>query len=87
MKKNTKLKHARQRKQIDQERAAQELQVSTSTYVRWENGQGKPTLMHLRALCTFFQMPPEELGYVLYEPGAATPTATQRDQSYGKQVL
>lgn len=81
---NDKLRNARLRKNVDQEQLALKLDVSTSTYARWEQGRGEPTLANLRALCRFFRLPPEELGYVIYEERPAS--ATMRDQTR-EQVL
>lgn len=75
---NEKLRQARKNKRIGQEELGREIGASVITIGRWEAGyirpSGKPyepTLPQLRALCAYFDCPPEELGYPIYTP---TPT-------------
>ena len=69
--KNERLRQARLGKKITQEELAFLLNVSPTTYARWEAGQHEPSLHDLRALCAYFDCPPEQLGYVIYTPKAA----------------
>ena len=68
--KNEQLKYARLAKRITQEGLAYILEISPTTYARWEAGQHEPSLHDLRALCAYFDCPPETLGYVIYTPRA-----------------
>jgi len=66
--KNEQLRQARLARKITQEELAFLLNISPTTYARWELGQHEPSLHDLRALCTYFDCPPEQIGYVIYVP-------------------
>lgn len=68
---NQKLRAARDKKRWTIETAAEKVGVSWLTYSRWEKGTQKPHPTTLDMLCKAFNLPPEELGFIL-ETGVST---------------
>lgn len=58
------LKGERQRRLLSQEELAERIGVSTRTIRRWENGKHIPQYSLQRQLCEFFQLSPEQLGFL-----------------------
>lgn len=62
---NNALIQARKLQGWKEEDIATQISVDKRTYCRWEKGQLKPSLRHLRFLCELFQTTPELLGFDL----------------------
>jgi len=59
-----KLKLARRQHRLTQEKLAEAIGVSSRTITRWESDTVCPELIYQQALCEFFRMDAEELGFV-----------------------
>ena len=66
---NDKLVQARVERGMTKSDVAGKVDVNLYTYCRWERGQQRPGLRHLRLLCELFQKKPAELGYNLDDIG------------------
>lgn len=60
---NTQLRRARLSRLWPIKKAAKEIGVSETTYIRWEHGEQLPHLVNLQAICNAFGLSPTELGY------------------------
>jgi DNA-binding XRE family transcriptional regulator len=60
---NQRLRYARMKRFLTVEKAAQGVDVSPTTYTRWEQGHQKPHLSALGLLCDFFKATPDQLGF------------------------
>lgn len=61
----TQLKVARLEKGLTQEQVAEQIEVETITYRRWELGKHAPQLPYQKRLCQLFGRTPQELGFCL----------------------
>lgn len=60
---NIRLRSARMKKRWNVSFVAHKLEVSESTYTRWEQGKQSPQLPNLDRLCEVFETTPRALGY------------------------
>ncbi len=76
-----------------QEEVAEKLRVDPSTYRRWEDGETRPRPANLRALCAFFNVREDHLGFgdaapaTAGEPGAELLKVAIAVVTHGPQVL
>ncbi|HEX4206307.1 MAG TPA: helix-turn-helix transcriptional regulator [Ktedonobacteraceae bacterium] len=84
-KSTTPLKAARIRKSWTQAFVSSQIGVSPYTYARWESGSQTPRNSSIHALCSVFDMSPEELGFqhVFTQHMASSPADDQLDEQTG----
>jgi 8-oxo-dGTP diphosphatase len=76
-----------------QEEVAEKLGVDPSTYRRWEDGESRPRPANIRALCTFYGVREDQLGFgdaplpTASEPGAVLLTVAIAVVTDGPHVL
>jgi len=70
---NTHLRRAREQRNLTQTKLAEAIGVTTVTISRWENGVATPVPYYREKLSAFFQLNPQELGFVPQQEELSSP--------------